>query len=70
MVHAGKGFVWLLGLTATSVVTLRGSAPAVFMLHTARVVRVSAPPIARGALILRDGLIEAVGVHLTRQTHG
>jgi len=47
--------------------TLLGAAegPQVFAIQGARVVRVSAPPLENGTVILREGIIEAVGANLT-----
>lgn len=40
---------------------VRGEAPEVFAIRGARIYPVSSPPIETGTIVLRDGLIEAVG---------
>jgi len=44
---------------------LQADAPPVYVIKDARVVPVSGPPLERGMVIIRDGLIEAVGPDLT-----
>ena len=40
-------------------------APTAIAIHNARIVPVSGPAIARGTVILRNGLIESVGANVT-----
>lgn len=51
-------------LCATGIL-LRAESPGVYALRDARIVRVSAPVIERGTVVLRDGLIESVGESIT-----
>jgi imidazolonepropionase-like amidohydrolase len=44
---------------------LRAEGPAAFAIRDARIVTVSGPEIERGTVLVRDGLIEAVGANLT-----
>ena len=46
-------------------VTLFAAPPGPIAIHNARVIPVSGPAIARGAVVLRNGLIEAVGADVT-----
>ncbi len=39
--------------------------PQVFAIHGARIMRVSGPPIESGTVVVRDGIIEAVGPNIT-----
>jgi len=49
-------------LLAPAWAVLQAAAPDVYLLHNARVVRVSSPTLDRADVLLRDGTIEAVGV--------
>ena len=44
---------------------LHAAAPSVYLVHHARIVRVSGPTLDSGDILIRDGLIEAVGQNLT-----
>ena len=44
---------------------LSAEGPQVFAIRNARIVRVSGPPIESGTVVVRDGLIEAVGANVT-----
>ena len=44
---------------------LYAATPTVIAIHNARVVPVSGPALARGTVILRNGLIEAVGADIS-----
>ena len=46
-------------------ILLRAESPGVYALRDARIVRVSAPVIERGVVVVRDGLIESVGENIT-----
>ena len=46
-------------------VSLAAEGPGTYFLHDARIVRVSGPVIERGSVVVRDGLIEAVGENVT-----
>ena len=52
--------VWIFGLTAV----LQAEGPGAFAIKDARIVTVSSPAIERGTVLVRDGLIEAVGQNL------
>jgi hypothetical protein len=52
----------LCSFLAVSAQTAEG--PQVFAIRNARIVAVSRPPIEKGTLVVRDGLIEAVGANL------
>lgn len=49
---------------AASGLPLRADAPSVYALQNARIVPVSGPVLERGTVVIRDGLIEAVGPDL------
>jgi len=44
---------------------LQADAPPVYAIKGARIVPVSGPPLERGTVVVRDGLIEAVGAEIT-----
>src|SRR5947209_1611327 len=50
---------------ASAVTCLRADAPSAIALHNARIVTVSGPVIAKGTVLIRDGLITGVGENLT-----
>jgi imidazolonepropionase-like amidohydrolase len=54
-----------LALASLALATCGAAAPGAFALRDARIVRVSQPPFEHGTVILRGGLIEAVGENLT-----
>ncbi len=63
MKNAGVAAFSTCALLAVSGV-LRAEAPRVWAIENARVVRVSAPPLEHGTVVLRDGVIEAVGENI------
>ncbi len=50
-------------LCASAVLLAEG--PAVYAIHDARVIRVSGPPLEHASVVVRNGLIEAVGENIT-----
>lgn len=52
------------GLVA-SALPLQADAPAVYAIRDARIVPVSGPPLERGTVVIRNGLIETVGADFT-----
>ncbi|MGV3719817.1 MAG: amidohydrolase, partial [Actinomycetota bacterium] len=59
---AGRAAVALLGAgLAALALPLSADAPAVYAIRDARIVPVSGPTLERGTVVVRDGLIEAVG---------
>ncbi|PWU02286.1 MAG: amidohydrolase [Terriglobia bacterium] len=54
-----------LALLAMAVNGMRAQAPGRYLLRDARIVRVSGPVLERGSVVIRNGLIEAVGANLT-----
>jgi hypothetical protein len=51
----------LLALLGTAAIGVNAQTPGTYVLRDARIVRVSGPVIERGAVVIRNGLIEAVG---------
>jgi len=54
-----------LALTAPLALQLSADAPGTYALRDARIIRVSGPVIEHGTIVVRDGLIEAVGDNIT-----
>lgn len=55
----------VLSLFCAALYVLGAEGPQVFAIRNARIVRVSGPPIENGTVVVRDGLIEAVGVNVS-----
>jgi hypothetical protein len=55
----------LLALACFTAIAGAAEGPQVYAIKGARIVRVSAPPIESGTVVLRDGIIEAVGDNVT-----
>jgi imidazolonepropionase-like amidohydrolase len=55
----------LASLTCVATAASAAEGPQVYAIKGARIVRVSGPPIENGTVILRDGVIEAVGENVT-----
>ena len=53
-----------LGLSGAAGAALGAGGPSVYALHDARIVRVSGPVLEHGTVVVRDGLIEAVGENI------
>lgn len=56
-----RGAPLLGALLACVALPLAADAPAVYAIRDARIVPVSGPPVERGSVVVRDGLIQAVG---------
>ena len=54
----------LISLLLCASASLFAEGPAVYAIHDARVVRVSGPPLEHGTVVVRNGLIEAVGENI------
>ena len=54
-----------LALTAPLALQMKADAPGIYVLRDAKIVRVSGPAIEHGTIVVRNGLIEAVGDNVT-----
>src|SRR3989442_2558905 len=55
----------ILVISFLTLATLQGAGPSAFAIRDARVVRVSGPTVEHSTVIVRDGLIDAVGENLS-----
>ena len=65
LLHKSQAAKALLLLLVAALAAMGAEGPQVFAIRNARIVRVSGPPIENGTVVLRDGLIEAVGANVT-----
>lgn len=56
---------WLMAAVATIALGARSTSPAVYAIKGARLVSMSGAPIASGTIVLRDGIIDAIGADAT-----
>jgi len=60
-----KAILLTAGLAALLTIAARAEAPRIYAITSARIVTSAGPPIENGTLVLRNGLIEAVGASVT-----